>query len=174
MLIAPRISNHVGEQIAHTTIEDFKALKSKATSDEPTEKKESSEDSVSIPNPVADSSKSDHDSIRQNDNQKSYIENRELYVMPDFYEPEAKTRSYLFKSTSGDSNTTTIYDCYYTNIFSIPLEINKTTDDGSARPRITISKLSTAIQTRNTQLMSRQRERFAQVIRFMLQTADII
>ena len=78
MLIAPRISNHVGEQIAHTTIEDFKALKSKATSDEPTEKDESSEDSVSILNPVADSSKSDHDSIRQNDNQKSYIENREL------------------------------------------------------------------------------------------------
>ena len=36
MLIAPRISNRVGEQIAHTTIEDFKALKSKATSDEPT------------------------------------------------------------------------------------------------------------------------------------------
>ena len=28
MLIAPRISNRVGEQIAHTTIEDFKALKS--------------------------------------------------------------------------------------------------------------------------------------------------
>ena len=54
------------------------------------------------------------------------------YVMPDFYEPEAKTRSYLFKATSGDSNTTTIYDCYYTNIFSIPLEINKTTDDGSS------------------------------------------
>ena len=54
------------------------------------------------------------------------------YVMPDFYEPEAKTRSYLFKTTSGDSNTTTIYDCYYTNIFSIPLEINKTTDDGSS------------------------------------------
>ena len=45
MLIAPRISNRVGEQIAHTTIEDFKALKSKATSDEPTEKDESSEDS---------------------------------------------------------------------------------------------------------------------------------
>ena len=38
MLIVPRISNRVGEQIAHTTIEDFKALKSKATSDEPTEK----------------------------------------------------------------------------------------------------------------------------------------
>ena len=61
MLIAPRISNRVGEQIAHTTIEDFKTLKSKTTSDEPTEKKESSEDSVSIPNPVADSSKSDHE-----------------------------------------------------------------------------------------------------------------
>ena len=78
MLIAPRISNRIGEQIAHSTIDDFKALKSKATSDEPTEKKESFEDSVSIPNPAADSSKSDHDSIRQNDNQKSYIENREL------------------------------------------------------------------------------------------------
>ena len=36
MLIAPRISNRVGEQIAHTTIEDFKTLKSKATSDEAT------------------------------------------------------------------------------------------------------------------------------------------
>ena len=50
MLIAPRISNRVGEQIAHTTIEDFKTLKSKATSDEATEKKESSEDSLSYSN----------------------------------------------------------------------------------------------------------------------------
>ena len=33
MLIVPRISNRVGEQIAHTTIEDFKALKSKSTYD---------------------------------------------------------------------------------------------------------------------------------------------
>ena len=39
MLIVPRISNRVGEQIAHTTVEDFKALKSKSTYDEPTEKK---------------------------------------------------------------------------------------------------------------------------------------
>ena len=46
MLIAPRISNRVGEQIAHTTIEDFKALKSKSTYDEPTEKEESSEEST--------------------------------------------------------------------------------------------------------------------------------
>ena len=46
MLIAPRISNRVGEQIAHTTVEDFKALKSKSTYDEPTEKKESSEEST--------------------------------------------------------------------------------------------------------------------------------
>ena len=46
MLIAPRISNRIGEQIAHSTIDDFKALKSKATSDEPTEKKESSEEST--------------------------------------------------------------------------------------------------------------------------------
>ena len=53
------------------------------------------------------------------------------YVMPDFYEPDAATRSYLFRSTS-NNNGTTIYDCYYTNIFSIPLEIVKTTDDGSS------------------------------------------
>ncbi|MBQ2357835.1 MAG: DUF2065 family protein, partial [Ruminococcus sp.] len=46
MLIAPRISNRVGDQIAHTTVEDFKALKSKSTYDEPTEKKESSEEST--------------------------------------------------------------------------------------------------------------------------------
>lgn len=46
MLIVPRISNRVGDQIAHTTVEDFKALKSKSTYDEPTEKKESSEEST--------------------------------------------------------------------------------------------------------------------------------
>ena len=46
MLIVPRISNRVGEQIPHTTVEDFKALKSKPTYDEPTEKKESSEEST--------------------------------------------------------------------------------------------------------------------------------
>ena len=37
MLIAPRITNHIGEQKAHSTIELFKSLKSKATSDEPIE-----------------------------------------------------------------------------------------------------------------------------------------
>lgn len=78
MLIAPRISNRVGEQIAHTTIEDFKALKSKATSDEPTEKKESSEDSISNSNPAVDSSKSDHDPDWQIEDEKSYIESGEL------------------------------------------------------------------------------------------------
>ena len=78
MLIAPRISNRVGEQIAHTTIEDFKALKSKATSDEPTEKKESSEDSVSIPNPAADSSKSNHDHDWQIKDEEGCIKNSEL------------------------------------------------------------------------------------------------
>ena len=55
MLIAPRISNHVGDQIAHTTVEDFKALKSKSTYDEPTEKKESSEESTQRENPEAES-----------------------------------------------------------------------------------------------------------------------
>ena len=46
MLIVPKISNRIGEQIAHSTIEDFKALKSKATTDEPTEKKGSDEDGL--------------------------------------------------------------------------------------------------------------------------------
>ena len=54
MLIVPRISNRIGEQIAHSTIDDFKALKSKATSDEPTEKKESSEESTQRENSEAE------------------------------------------------------------------------------------------------------------------------
>lgn len=54
------------------------------------------------------------------------------YVMPDFYEPEMKTHSYYFRVSEGNGNETSFYDCYYTNIFSIPLEINKTTDDGSS------------------------------------------
>ena len=78
MLIAPRISNRIGEQIAHTTIEDFKALKSKATSDEPTEKKDSSDDSPPNTNPAADSSKSDHDPDWQIEDKESYIESGEL------------------------------------------------------------------------------------------------
>ena len=66
MLIAPRISNHVGEQIAHTTIEDFKALKSKATSDEPTEKNESSEDSSANTKPKKNNAQNEYASIVQN------------------------------------------------------------------------------------------------------------
>ena len=54
MLIVPRISNRVGDQIAHTTVEDFKALKSKSTYDEPTEKKESSEESTQRENSEAE------------------------------------------------------------------------------------------------------------------------
>ena len=53
-------------------------------------------------------------------------------VMPDFYEPLLSTRSYLFQTTSGNNDTPKVFDFYYTNIFSIPLEILKTTDDGSA------------------------------------------
>ena len=66
MLIAPRISNRVGEQIAHTTIEDFKALKSKATSDEPTEKDESSEDSSANTKPKKNNAQNEYASIVQN------------------------------------------------------------------------------------------------------------
>ena len=74
MLIAPRISNRVGEQIAHTTIEDFKALKSKATSDEPTEKKDSSDQSLPNTNLAAGSSKSDHDPDWQIEDEENDIE----------------------------------------------------------------------------------------------------
>ena len=66
MLIAPRISNRVGEQIAHTTIEDFKALKSKATSDEPTEKDELSEDSSANTKPKKNNAQNEYASIVQN------------------------------------------------------------------------------------------------------------
>lgn len=84
MLIAPRISNHVGDQIAHTTIEDFKALKSKATSDEPTEKKDSSDQSLPNTNPAAGSSKSDHDPDWQIEDEENDIENGELVTKVDF------------------------------------------------------------------------------------------
>ena len=100
MLIAPRISNHVGEQIAHTTIEDFKALKSKATSDEPTEKKESSEDSVSYTNPAADSSKSDHDPEWQIEDKENDFENGNLVTKIDFdrlYSDSVAYNEYLKK-----------------------------------------------------------------------------
>ena len=66
MLIAPRISNRIGEQIAHSTIDDFKALKSKATSDEPTEKKESSEDSSANTKPKKNNAQNEYASIAQN------------------------------------------------------------------------------------------------------------
>lgn len=75
MLIAPRISNRVGEQIAHTTIEDFKALKSKATSDELTEKKDSSDDSPPNTNPAADPSKSENNPFWQIEDEEGYNEN---------------------------------------------------------------------------------------------------
>ena len=78
MLIAPRIFNRVGEQIAHTTIEDFKTLKSKATFDEPTEKKNSSEDSLSNIYSTAKPSKSGCNPVRQIEDEENYINNSEI------------------------------------------------------------------------------------------------
>jgi sortase A len=46
MLIAPRVSNQVGKQIAHSTIEDFKSLKSEATADEVTDEMPSEENTI--------------------------------------------------------------------------------------------------------------------------------
>ena len=46
MLIAPRVSNQVGKQIAHSTIEDFKSLKSEATADEITDEKRSEQSEI--------------------------------------------------------------------------------------------------------------------------------
>ena len=73
MLIVPRISNRVGEQNAHSTIEDFKALKSKATTDEPTEKKESDEDGL----PTVDSNdpQRDNSTVVQSDNKPVILNN---------------------------------------------------------------------------------------------------
>lgn len=53
------------------------------------------------------------------------------YVMPDFYTPDRLTHSFLFSPGSLSHENAVISECYYTNIFSIPLEIIKTTDDGS-------------------------------------------
>jgi len=78
MLIAPRISNRVGEQIAQSTIEDFKALKSKATSDEPTEKDDSSENSISNSNLAADPAKSENDPLWQIEDEEGNNEDDEL------------------------------------------------------------------------------------------------
>lgn len=47
LLVAPRVSNQVGIQIAHSTIEDFKSLKSEATADEVTDEMPSEENTTS-------------------------------------------------------------------------------------------------------------------------------
>ena len=46
LIIAPRVSNQVGIQIAHSTIEDFKSLKSEATADEVTDEMPSEENTT--------------------------------------------------------------------------------------------------------------------------------
>ena len=46
LLVAPRVSNQVGIQIAHSTIEDFKSLKSEATADEVTDEMPSEENTT--------------------------------------------------------------------------------------------------------------------------------
>ena len=53
------------------------------------------------------------------------------YIMPDFYAPDRTTHSFLFDPGSNSQDKPVISECYYTNIFSITLEIIKTTDDGS-------------------------------------------
>ncbi len=69
-------------------------------------------------------------------------------VMPDFYEPLLSTRSYLFQTTSGTNDTPKVFDFYYTNIFSIPLEILKTTEENEIVYELAVSdkKTPTRIQ----------------------------
>lgn len=51
------------------------------------------------------------------------------YSIPEWYEPLRQPQSFLFTATE---NTTFYYlTCHFTNIFTIPLEIRKTTDDDS-------------------------------------------
>ena len=82
LLIAPKISNRVGEQIAHSAIEDFKALKSQATADELTDRKEADEDST-----ADNDSQKDDSSVVQSDNESVILDNdesRDLVTTPDF------------------------------------------------------------------------------------------
>ncbi len=82
LLITPKISNLVGEQIAHSAIEDFKALKSQATADEPTERKKTVEDSA-----VSDNPQKDNSSVVQSDNEFVILDNGDssnIVETPDF------------------------------------------------------------------------------------------
>ena len=82
LLIAPKISNRVGEQIAHSAIEDFKALKSQATADKPTERKEADEVST-----ADNDSQKDVSSVVQSDKESVILDNdesRDLVTTPDF------------------------------------------------------------------------------------------
>lgn len=82
LLIAPKIYNRVGEQIAHSAIEDFKALKSQATADEPTERKEADEDSA-----VSDNPQKGNSSLVQSDNGIVILDNGDsssIVETPDF------------------------------------------------------------------------------------------
>ena len=82
LLIVPKISNRVGEQIAHSAIEDFKALKSQATADKPTERKEADEVST-----ADNDSQKDVSSVVQSDKESVILDNdesRDLVTTPDF------------------------------------------------------------------------------------------
>ena len=82
LLIAPKISNRVGEQMAQSAIEEFKALKSKATADEPTERKESTDNGIAGNHPQKDNC-----SVVQSDNESVNIDNdksQNLVTTPDF------------------------------------------------------------------------------------------
>lgn len=82
LLITPKISNRVGEQIAHYAIEDFKALKSQAIADEPTERKKTVEDSAVNDNPQKGNS-----SVVQSDNGFVILDNGDssnIGETPDF------------------------------------------------------------------------------------------
>ena len=81
MLIAPRVSNQVGKQIAHSTIEDFKSLKSEATADEPADRKESTY------NESGNDPQKDNITAVQSDNEPVILDksdSQNLVTTPDF------------------------------------------------------------------------------------------
>ena len=53
------------------------------------------------------------------------------YSIPDFYSPVRDTWSFYFQTSQTDSNKPFVYNYTCTNIFNIPVVINKITDDGS-------------------------------------------
>ena len=74
MLIAPRISNQIGKEIAHSTVEEFRRLKNSISDEEPTTGGEGSMDeTVSKHSPVEDTSQNCDGHIVHSDDKQAFL-----------------------------------------------------------------------------------------------------